>query len=363
MKLFKQLVWMVAGLVILAAPLMAEDVPGLYEAEVPVASQERDVRDEAIKSAMRQVLVRVTGRQTVLTVTPIVEATEQANRYVQQFRYRDRQATRDNDATQVLWVRFDKQAVDRLLRDNQLPVWGRTRPGTLVWLVVDDRHKRQLLSSDSDNQAHAILEEEAAYRGIPVRLPLMDLADRSKVSVSDVWGNFEDNLMQASDRYQPEAVLVGRVFKTYSGGWSARWSLYQQEQRQDWTTSGGVLADAIKPAVNQVADVLAERFTRLDDSAIAGSDITRVRVTGIKGLADYNRVVKYLDSLAMVSEVRVQQLQPGNVTLLLTSRRGSAAINQSISLGHTLRAESQTMPQTGNTPPANPVDLQYQLLP
>ncbi len=359
MKLIKQLVLMTGGLILLTAPVMAEDMPGLYEAEVSVVSQDKARRAEAIKTALQRVLVRVTGRQSVLTLPAIEQAGEQANRYVQQFRYRN--AASNSGAAQVLWLRFDKQAVDRLLRGNGLPVWGRTRPATLVWLVVDNRNTRQLLSNDINNQARRILEQEANLRGIPVRLPLMDLADRSVVEVSDVWGNFEDNLMQASARYQPEAVLVGRIFKTYSDSWNARWSLYLDgRQRQNWTASGDGLADVIRPGVNQVADVLAEQFTSLAQNSDGG--LLRVRVTRVKSLADQNRVLKYLSSLSPVSEVRVHQIEPGSVVLVLTARRGHDAINQAISLGHTLRAEAITAPLTDETQ-AGQVELQYRLLP
>ena len=283
MKLFKQLGLMIGGLMLLAAPVMAEDVPGLFEAEVPVESQDRELRDAAIQAALQQVLVRVSGRQMVLTVTGIEAALEQANRYVQQFRYRERENAASGEASsQVLWVRFDKRAIEQLLHDNRLPVWGRTRPATLVWLVVDDRQKRQLLSNDMQTPAREILERQAELRGIPLRLPLMDLADRSVVGVSDVWGNFEDNLLQASARYQPEAVLVGRVFKTYANNWNARWTLYQDGRRQDWTASGEGLGDAIQPGISQLADQLAARFARVGQDGNSSSLRVRVTATGAR---------------------------------------------------------------------------------
>lgn len=359
MKMLKQLATGVLGLIILTGLVRAEDVPALYEARVPVESQDREERDAAIQAAFREVLVRVSGRHLVLTVTSIEQALEQANRYVQQQGYQKADKAVRGKAQLLLWVRFDKQAVDRLLHDNRLPVWGRTRPATLIWLAVDDRRKRVLLSNDMDNQLRQYLDDYARQRGIPVRLPLMDLADRSAVGVSDVWGNFEDNLLQASERYQPEAILVGRVARTTAGTWSARWSLYQDGRRQDWTASAEALHEVIRPGIDQVADTLAERFARLDEAG--GGDMLLVKVKDIRDLGAYDRVVSYLDSLSAVSRVQTHSIQADSVVFILSSRSGRDAINRAISLGHTLAAEAVT-PVAGQAGTLT-LDLQYRLLP
>ncbi|MDZ7663522.1 DUF2066 domain-containing protein [Thiohalophilus sp.] len=376
MKYYKQLGMTVAGLLWLVTPLQAEQVSGLYEARVPVESQARDVREVALRVALQQVLVRVTGRRRVLTVTDIEPLLEKAPRYVQQFRYQSREVEGEDKPTDVLWVRFDKQAIDRLLHENRLPVWGRTRPATLIWLVVDDGRERELLSNDMNTRARRALEEQARLRGLPLRFPLMDLTDRQAISVSDVWGNFEDNLLQASKRYDAEAVLAGRVTRTGSGDWRGRWTLYQDGRRQTWNASGQALAEALTPAIDQLADLLAEQYARVGQND--QSESLRVRVTGVKGLDAFSRVMNYLNDLALVEDVRIDQIEADSVSLILTSRHGRMAINQAISLGRTLEAETVPMARSGlQNPLAEPVqgddsgmplptrqvDLQYRLLP
>lgn len=377
MKYDKQLGILLAGLIwLVAIPLQAEEVPGLYEAEVPVESQDREVREVALRVALKQVLVRVTGRRMVISMADLEPLLEQAPRYVQQFRYKTRETKGDDEPTELLWVRFDKGAVDRLLRENRLPVWGRTRPATLVWLVVDDRRERELLSNDMDTLARQAIEQQARLRGVPLHFPLMDLTDRSVISVSDVWGNFKDNILQASTRYDAEAVLVGRVAKTASGDWSGRWDLYQEGRHRNWNVAGRTLGEAVVPAINRLADLLAEQFARLGQND--QPEKLRVRVTGVNGLADFNRVMNYLKDLALVKEVSIEQIEANNLTLILSSRHGRISINQAVSLGHTLKAETVSMtpaqvkqPMTGQViaqDTAMPlqtrrVDLQYRLLP
>ncbi|MFO8025531.1 DUF2066 domain-containing protein [Thiohalophilus sp.] len=377
MKYDKQLgIFLAALMWLVATPLQAEEVPGLYEARVPVESQDREVREVALRVALQQVLVRVSGRRRVLTMADIEPLLEQAPRYVQQFRYQTREANGGEEPIELLWVRFDKPEVDHLLRENRLPVWGRTRPATLIWLVVDDRRERELLSNDMDSRARQAIEQQARLRGLPLRFPLMDLTDRRIISVSDVWGNFEDNILQASDRYDAEAVLVGRVARTASGGWSGRWDLYQEGRNQSWNAAGQAQEEVLVPGINRLADLLAEQFAQIGQND--QQEKLRVRVTEVKGLAGFNRVMKYLKDLALVEEVHIEQLEADNLTLILSSRHGRIAINQAVSLGHTLKAETLSMrpapsslPVTGEVivqdvvtaPQTRPVDLQYRLLP
>ena len=191
--------WMTLVAVLLTLPqqLQADVINDLYLAEVPVASQDREERQEAIRTGLNQVLVRVTGSNQVLTTPAIEAALTQPTRYVQRFRYQKQEQAGQTQL--MLWVRFDEGVITKLLHDNQMPVWGRTRPATLLWLVVDDRRKRTLISNDrKTDEARRIIEEQARLRGLPLRLPLNDLADRASLSVTDIWGNFEEAILQAS---------------------------------------------------------------------------------------------------------------------------------------------------------------------
>ncbi len=357
---------LVAGLLV-ALPVQADVIEDLYLATVPVESQDREERNEAIRTGLGQVLVRVTGSNQVLTVPEIEAAMERPARYAQRFRYQ--KLDKDGQKQQVLWMRFDEDAISKLLTDNQLPRWGRTRPATLLWLVVDDRRKRSLISNDKQAEARLIVEEQAKLRGLPLRLPLYDLTDRANLSVSDIWGNFEEAILQASSRYQTEAVLVGRVYQTASKNWSGRWTLYSENRQQSWQTSGESLAAAMLPGVSQTTEILAQRYARVD-SAIS-TDQLRVQIKGVRGLAAYTRVLKYLDSLDAVTQVQPRNIDSDSVVFSLTSRRGKQAVSQAIALGHTLVVEAPSpVSVTGSSPAVKDpesnkanTDLVYRLVP
>ena len=364
---------------VISYPSFADKVPQLYEARIPVFSQSREERNDAIRNAFTEVLVRVSGRADIAKTEDypaIATAVESATRYAQQFRFykANPQPTDPKEPKLVLWVRFDEKAVNSVLRANQLPVWGDTRPATLVWLVVDNRGRRTLVGNDSADPDHAAILERARMRGVPLRFPLLDLTDRSSLRVSDVWGNFESTILQASQRYQTEAVLVGRVYQGYSGSWTARWSLYSDGRRQDWAITDSEKASVLAPGIDKTAETLALRYAQVGHTE---NDQVLVLVKDIKGLSDYNRTVKYLQGLSHISKVKPYQVEQNKALFQITAAGGRLGMARSISLGDILIAEnvsSVPVAGSGSTTTANPdkgnpgfkqviPDLTYRLVP
>ena len=342
----------------LAGPVMADEVANLYEASVPVANQDKDNRADAIRTAFTQVLIRVSGRSDITDAQQfpaIAQAVQTATRFAQQYRYIKTEPTPDNqEPGLVLWVRFDETALGNLLRNNQLPVWGTTRPATLLWLAVDNRGRRELLGADSRNAAYSILEDRAKLRGVPLRLPLLDLTDRTNLHVSDVWGNFESSILRASQRYQTEAVLVGRVFQSYGDNWTGRWSLYVESGREDWTVNGSSLADVLTPGIDKTAQSLALRYAQVYQ---VDTGKVLVEVKAIKGLADYNRVVKYLQSISHVTAVQPVELAAESAVFQLTIPGGRLAVARAVSLSRVLATVPVESVPVASIPVANAQDV------
>ena len=99
------------------------------------------------------------------------------------------------------------RAVLGLIRDAGLPVWRANRPTVVAWVVLDDGSERRILGAESTHPAIEALRSRARERGVPLRLPLLDLQDLSAVSFTDVWGGFEEGIVAASARYRADAAI------------------------------------------------------------------------------------------------------------------------------------------------------------
>ena len=352
----------------------ADIVQHLYEAEVPVEGQGLEERDYVVRVALKEILARISGRTDAAPLAEDETFVPRPVLFVQQFRYRKFKSDEVIPAapdgakpyTQKIWLRFSKKRVSKLLREQGYPVWGKNRPSTLVWLVVDDQKQRTLIGNSTAHISRTHIEQESTKKGLPFRLPLLDLADQSKLQVTDVWGNFEDTILAASTRYQTEAVLVGRIYLSFAKTWNTRWSLYSAGQRHDWDVSNSEsLRVAVREGLSKTGEVLSNRFAQVDTLIESGEIILQIK--NISDLKTYNNVIKYLKGLSIVTEAQAHQINENDVMFKISSRSGRLGIAQAIALGRILVADISE-PIIRTEPTKNKVeklkaDLIYKLLP
>lgn len=333
----------------------AVDIKGLYEAEVPVYSQKKAERLQAMRNGMLEVLIKTSGISEIPLMPGIPAILDKSSSYVQQFRYRNWPADRpvpqvvspsgDGEEAdsprpppkKALWVRFDKQAINQILQDQGLPIWGRSRPSVLVWLAIDDNGERSLLSSEINADIKKLFEYEAQRRGVPVLFPLMDLEDQVNIRVLDVWGDFQEQILNASDRYQTKAVLSGRLFRDEYDGWKAGWTLYEGEDVLTWESAGPNQDFVFGDAVDGVASALSVRYAQVVHDS--NKDAMFISVMDVNSLADHARVARYLQSLASVSHANAVSFDVPNVIYRLDIKGSEQGVAKAIELGNVLVAE------------------------
>ncbi|NOX75952.1 MAG: DUF2066 domain-containing protein [Gammaproteobacteria bacterium] len=315
---------------------MAAEVSGLYEAEVTVFSQKRSERATAMVSALAEVLAKVSGRRDAAMLRGVARDSKRPAHLLQQYRYRavPTDSADAEDGAQMLLFRFDKAAVDKVLRDNGLPVWGATRPSSLVWLAVEDEGRRYLVGEDSPEPVQALLMAEAKRRGLAVRLPLMDLQDQQALRFGDIWGGFSDVILRASRRYRTEAVLVGRLYRPADGDWQAQWTLLEGQDMHSWAGNGVLSAEVIDIGVAGAIETLASRYAPTSGQGRTGQ--LSLTVAEVRTLSDYARVSRYLASLQQVTGLQASRVAADRVTFELDVESGPEAIAQIIALGDVL---------------------------
>lgn len=338
-------------------PSQAAQLVGLYEAEVQVADQGRETRSSGMSEAMAAVLLKVSGSSAVLAEEMMQSAMADATRYVQQYRYRsegilpqDRKPAADGkpgaESRLWLWVGFDSASIDNLLRRFGFSVWSAARPATLVWLGVEEGKHRVLVGANDQGLVREVLDAEAQRRAIPLRLPLLDLADQSRVRPVDIWGGFVDHIEEASQRYEPQAVLIGKLYPV-SDGWEARWILRYKGQQYEWQLRASEVTAVIASGVGSTSDYLSQRFS---ESSYLGVNELVLRVEGVAGMGDFRRVNDYLLSLHGVAAVTLRRVEATASSFLLKIEGGREAVLQAINLGAVLVKVATPVPQSPLSP-------------
>ena len=352
----------------LLSPAYALEVEGLYQAKVPVVGQTREERLEVYPAALAQVVVKLTGNQAVPEMPQLSGFMARAVSLVQQFHYEEFQSTNpaliEAGYKRQLVVRFDGDAISQALINAEVPLWGRTRSEVLLWLAVEDREARYLLAANTLAELESHLIEQSTRRGLPLILPLMDLEDQVKLGFADVWGDFRQNILTASQRYGVEAVLVGRLIRASDGLWRARWSLHQAAgvttDSKYWSSKVNDQLEALTLGVDGAADVVSQRYAQLFSATSADSIL--LTVNGVEDLAGYARAMKYLESLDIVTHVEVDKVLADQVLFRLAIRGDTAGLQRAVSLGNTL-LQTQDAGELSGYDLASGRAFVYQLLP
>jgi hypothetical protein len=313
--------------------------PALFESEVVVSDQTPAQRNVALQSALGEVLVRVTGQASVLEMAAVQSLLAGPEQLVQQYRYFTEPDT--EPPLLKLWVRFDGDAIRQTLQQQGVAYWGGERPDTLVWLAVEDRGNRYVVSADDNSEVHRKMAAAARARGVPVLFPLMDLEDQSQVRYADIWGGFFDKVVSASQRYNPPAILIGRLNRMSSGAWASRWQLDMGGKTRSWSDSHPQLDMLAKQGIDDLADVQASQLAVTTNAA--GSTVA-ISVTGIETLAAYARAGNYLASLSSVRNVQVGEVKPGVVQYTLQLNGSMQDLTRTVAIGTVLAPAAGGMP-------------------
>ena len=300
---------MTLALVIVAMPAHSVLINDLYVAEVTTVSQSDAQRRRDAGTGLLDVLVRVSGRVDIVEHPLVTAALRTPENYYTEFSYQTIEnggsdAELSAPTPQKMQIRFEPSLISDLLRLAGFPVWGSNRPSVLFWVARGSGAERAVLGEGSSGVFAQSVRERAESRGVPVYFPVWDLEDSSRVTVSEIWGRFLDQIEAASERYSPDKLLVVRVEKRYAGQWHVDWSYGDQGE---WRV--GTL---LKASETEAAIALVDEITALLSAQYAGTSARsalRLNVEGISGVAALAEVERYLQRLSSVLDVRLRRVK------------------------------------------------------
>jgi hypothetical protein len=280
---------------------MAVEMATLYTAQVALDDEQDNPRQQAYKDALATVLLRVSGAELGSDPEMIELLFPSPAAYVVQFR------PGEDD---TLWVSFDGEAVEQVLRQSGQTVWGTDRPVTLIWLAVDwGQGEREIIAADDPEQSRSagrtidrdrLLRQRvldmAERRGLPVLFPLMDAQDQQSVQFSDIWGGFDELVLAASERYEVSSILIGRV--RASSSQRNRWDYIFSGDKRTWNGEPEMV-------VGLVADQLANEFAIRGDAPVEFVDLL---VSGINSVEIYAEMQNILDEANVIEGFSIAEV-------------------------------------------------------
>ncbi len=330
-KRLTHMVFCITVAVIVPVTVFAAQVADLYTGSVFVADQSESARQRATKQAFKQVLVKVSGSRETLFAPGIQEQLGQAERYLERYSF-DEVIPYTDEAVPNLEFKatFSDESIDRLLKITGQRIWGRDRPKIVTWLAVQQEHVRQLVGQSEGDEINQELQRAAQSRGLVVVMPKLDSEDKSLVELSDVWGLFPTSVAAASKRYEPELILLGRLYPVSESSWQGEWMLFSAQQGEfshRWRTQGSDRQSTLIDAMEWTADILGEQLaTSLTSQRMQVS----MRVNNIHTVEDFVALERHLTQLPQVESLIVSELHGHEVVLKLEVLGGANALKQAL---------------------------------
>lgn len=297
----------------------------LYQAAVPVTSQEAAERAKAMQLGLAEVLVRMSGTPAVLEAPKVQASMGNAPRFVNQFQYRllveqdsaEQTETAEQPAEELVMT-FVPQVIKQLLRDAGEPFWPANRPSVLLWLVEDHpEFGKQFIGDVSDNPVFKSILATARLRGLPLILPLLDLEDQQALLPEQAWSLEEGPILKAASRYKADVVLVGRYSVTSSGQFWSTWEYYHRDESYFYDSRTKDVAEIGSQVINPLANYLASLYSISSQAEWTPQLVMQLQ--DIDHFGDYQQALNYLDNLAVISQVELSAVRRNTLLLSLRS--------------------------------------------
>ena len=143
-----QVLWALSVTVLFASGAVnAAQQVMVNEAQVMVDDQSQRTQQKALKQALSQVFLKMTGSSAVLNNEGIRAALSSSQSFLRSYRF-----AFENAKTYYV-AEFDKQKLTTLIQQELLPLWGDRRPETIVWLVEEGASDNRTILDESDRKS------------------------------------------------------------------------------------------------------------------------------------------------------------------------------------------------------------------
>lgn len=260
-----------AGATCLAAAAPNEGGGDLYTSDAIVTGTGEKNRQIGFRECLTEVLVKVSGDQSLLTQPNLAPLLDRAGGFVATFSYRDRlegipihdeQGT--HDRPHDLTCRFEPATVDRLLQVLGRKPWLSPRPRLAFVLGVRDRTRLFMLTADGTESPYMAQSLQAATipLALAAKLPQGAILAEERLDFAAFAAAAPARLQALAGRMGAEVTLAGTLtWSDAARGWIADWRLIAAGSVFRWRISGVSFDDAFRNAIRGAAQILSGNGT------------------------------------------------------------------------------------------------------
>lgn len=320
------------------ASLMATDVANLYTAEVPIFGKSEVELEEAVRSALKLVLVKITGSSSGAgeTVSALIDG---AMSFLERYSYLESEET---DLV-YLSATFDQSILNSELTTLEIPIWGKERPNTLLKILVDKGLGYEYPQNEEYDFLFEMFSELARTRGLPIKFSQNQIFERGDDGLfSPVDSELEESFHheRLEQKYPASCILFVKLKESHGDIWEASWSLSIGDDETKFRTEGDLLDIVSFEIIDSVADRIAESF--LQPIIVRKPKVVEIGVLGLTRSIEFLEVLAYLSKLDLVDKVSISSMQRKQINLIVSTLKSRRELLQSIAFGDHLKLVSES---------------------
>ena len=318
--------------------LMATDVTNLYTAEVPISGKSEDELEEAVGSALKSVLVKITGNASGAGDSGSV-LIDGAMSFLERYSYLE---SGETDLV-YLSATFDQFILNSELTTLEIPIWGKERPNTLLKVLVDKGSGYEDPQHEQYDLLLKMFSERARSRGLPI-----------KFSQKLILGKINDELFSSADseikenshneglaqKYPDSCIVLVNLKETHGDIWEASWSLLIGDEETQFRSEGDLIDMVTSEIIDSVVDKIAEVF--LEPIIVRKPEVIEIGIIGLVRSTEFLGVLAYLSKLDLVDNVSISSMQTEQISLTVSTRKSRRELLQSIAFGNYLSLVSES---------------------
>ena len=298
-----------------AAIAQAERFGDFYNSTIPVESQTRLDIENASRHALGSVLLRLTGLAKLPDSTEIRQSLENSQSFVLQSLVSSTEIDSEGVRKTLLTIYFDPPLIQQLIRSLNLPLWPANRPSVLMLAAVEDGNQRFVLADLGNDKVTRRVKSRADERGLPLMLPLMDVVDLRRVSVTSIEGGFLQELRIAAQRYPTQATAIVLVKPHVFGKYRTQTLLWNNDEEYSWVHDSDDITSAAVDMVDKIVDLFVSKY------AVPSASSTDISLTimGVHTLESYRHVYDYLAQWEFIESIFIEKVEGDSFTVRLTT--------------------------------------------
>ncbi|PCI71559.1 MAG: hypothetical protein COB38_05580 [Gammaproteobacteria bacterium] len=317
----------------------AVEISNIYQVDIPVKEQSNNARWKASLEGLKLVLVRRSGSQRILNSNEASEAFKKVTSYLQSSQYSREEEVID-EYKYIISLYFEPRLIDELIKRANQSLWDINRPVSILWLAHEEvdqystLYRRIITENENEIIINDLISKNSKRRGVPVILPLMDLDDSLLVSQSDVWGRFPEAIVEASNRYSVDSIIIGKIYQR-SELWFGQFTYFNQSKNISFEYQSDNVDLIYKQMFDGLAETLCEQYC-VTQTVSAGHELL-IGIENITNFEIFQKIKNYLSDLSAVRQVDVVNIHQDEILFRLSLLSNEKVVIESLRLNRRLK--------------------------